>query len=104
MELPSSGWVDNLSRSGVEAQAIIIENNAPNGVAGYGGGDVWLDPPVRVQPVNEPAFEAQMKCRPSQSVMLQKGGTVTVRYDPDNKNQVILMGNAMTDLMAKYMK
>lgn len=97
-------WVKQVMQSGAEARAIIIENNAMKGIGGYKGGDIWLDLPVRVLPANESAFEAQMKCRLTQTMMLRDGNEVSVRYDPSNKKRVVLMGDARTDMMTKYMK
>lgn len=97
------GWVKQVSASGVEASAVILENNAMQGIGGYKGGDLWLDLPVRVQPAGGTAFEAQMKCRLSQTFMLQNGGTVTVRYNPANTRQVVLVGNSVTDMFTKHL-
>ena len=97
-------WVKQVMQNGVEAKAVIIENNALKGIGGYEGSDVWLSLPMRVQPANESAFEAQMKCRLTQTVMLRDGNEVSVRYDPSNKKRVVLIGDARTDMMTKYMK
>ena len=97
-------WVKQVLETGAEASAIIIENNAMKGIGGYQGGDIWLDLPVRVQPANESAFEAQMKCLLSQTMMLRDGNEVKVRYDRSNKSKVVLVGNQRTDMMTKYMK
>ncbi len=97
-------WVKQVLQNGTEAKAVITENNAMKGIGGYKGGDIWLSLPVRVQPVNESAFEAQMKCRLTQTMMLRDGNEVSVRYDPSNKKRVVLMGDARTDMMTKYMK
>ncbi len=97
-------WTKRLAQKGLEARAIVITNNAVKGIGGYSGSDVWLDLPVKVQPAAEPAFEAKMKCRLTQTLMLRDGSEVTVRYDPSNKNRVVLVGNDHTDMMSKYMK
>ena len=96
-------WVRQVLQSGTEAKAIIIKNNAITGIGGYKGSDIWLDLPVRVQPANGSAFEAQMKCRLTQTLMLREGSEVTVRYDASNKTKVALVGDARTDMMTKYM-
>ena len=45
---------------------------------------------VRVQPANEPAFEAKMKAGISQTYLLKPGMRVQVKYDLAQKQQVVL--------------
>lgn len=45
---------------------------------------------VRVQPANEPAFEAKMKAGISQTYLLKPGVRVQVKYDLAQKQQVVL--------------
>lgn len=45
---------------------------------------------VRVQPANEPAFEAKMKAGISQTYLLKPGVCVQVKYDLAQKQQVVL--------------
>lgn len=96
-------WVNGVLQNGLEAKAVIIRNNAMQGIGGYKGGDIWLDLPVLVQPVDQPAFESSMKCRLTQTMMLREGSEVTVRYDASNRKRVALVGDARTDMMTKYM-
>lgn len=97
-------WTKQLAQNGVEAKATVIENNALKGIGSYKGSDVWLDILVRVHPVNETAYEAQMKCRLSQAIMLREGTETSVRYDPSNKSRVVLIGDEYTNMMAKHLQ
>jgi hypothetical protein len=45
---------------------------------------------VRVQPDNEPPFEAKMKAGISKTYLLMPGVRVKVKYDPSQKQQVTL--------------
>lgn len=93
----AAGWVKRVLKNGTDAKAVVLENNYMQGV-GYEGGDQWLELPVRVQPANEPAYEAKMKCRLTQIMPLRAGNEVSVRYDPSNKNRVVLIGDMMSIL------
>ena len=56
----------------------------------YSGAEPMLEIGVRVQPENEPAFEAKMKAGLSKSFLLMPGVRVQVKYDPTHKQQVTL--------------
>jgi hypothetical protein len=94
-------WTKQVAQHGKQAMATVIENTAMKGIGGYQGEDVWLDLPVKVQPTDEPAFEAQMKCRLSQTMLLRAGSEVQVHYDPADKSKVILTSDPLKDIMAK---
>ncbi len=94
-------WTKRVARSGKLATATVIENNAMTGIGGYEGSDVWLELPVTVQPSDEPAFEAKMKCRLSQTFILRAGSQVQVRYDPADKTKVVLASDPIKDMLAR---
>jgi hypothetical protein len=54
----------------------------------YAGAEPMLEIGVRVQPQNEPAFEAKMKTGLTHSYLLKPGVRVQVKYEPDKKQQV----------------
>ena len=54
----------------------------------YSGPEVFLDLAVRVQPQNEPAYEAKMKVGLLKMYLLKQGVVVRVKYDPRKPEQV----------------
>ena len=54
----------------------------------YSGREVLLDLAVRVQPQNEPTFEAKMKVGLLKMHLLKAGVVVRVKYDPRKPDQV----------------
>ncbi len=56
----------------------------------YRGAEPMLSIAVRVQPQNEPPFEATMKAGVSKSLLLMPGVRVQVTYDPQGKDDVVL--------------
>lgn len=54
----------------------------------YSGLEVFLDVAVRVQPQNEPSYEAKMKVGLLKMHLLKQGVTVRVKYDPRKPEQV----------------
>ena len=56
----------------------------------YAGREVFIDIAVRVQPENEPLFEAKMKTSLLKAYLLKPGVRVRVKYDPTNKEQVTM--------------
>jgi hypothetical protein len=54
----------------------------------YSGPDVFQDVAVRVQPENEPPYEAKMKVGLLKMYLLKPGITVRVKYDPRKPEQV----------------
>jgi hypothetical protein len=94
-------WIKRVAEHGIQSPATVIENKAMSGIGGYQGEDVWLDLPVRVQPQGEPPFEANMKCRLSQTLLLKAGSQVQVHYDPADKSKVVLTSDPMKDLIAQ---
>jgi hypothetical protein len=56
----------------------------------YKGSEPLLEIAVRVQPDNEPPFEAKMKAGLTKSYLLKPGVRVQVKYEPIKKQQVTL--------------
>ena len=54
----------------------------------YSGREVFIDLAVRVQPENEPPFEANMTASLLKAYLLKPGIRVQVQYDPEKKEQV----------------
>jgi hypothetical protein len=54
----------------------------------YAGAEPMLEIGVRVQPENEPAFEAKMKTGLTHSYLLKPGVRVQVKYEPSKKQRV----------------
>jgi hypothetical protein len=54
----------------------------------YSGPEEFLDVVVRVQPQNDPPFDAKMKVGLLKMYMLKQGVRVMVKYDPAKKEQV----------------
>jgi hypothetical protein len=81
-------WIRRVQSSGTEAPAEVLANDLMKGVGGYEGADRYVDLPVRVNA--DPPFEANMKCRLSQAMMLKPGQHVTVKYDPAHHSHTIL--------------
>ncbi len=56
----------------------------------YSGREVFIEVTARVQPENEPSFEAQMKVSLLKAYLLKPGVKVRVQYDPAKKEQVTM--------------
>jgi hypothetical protein len=56
----------------------------------YQGAEPMLEIAVRVQPENEPAFEAKMKAGLTKTYLLKPGVRVQVKYEPTKKGHVVL--------------
>jgi hypothetical protein len=56
----------------------------------YSGREVFIDVAVRVQPENEPPYEARMKVSLLRAYLLKPGVRVRVQYDPTKKEQVTM--------------
>ena len=56
----------------------------------YKGAEPMLEIAVRVQPENEPPFEAKMRAGMSKSYLLIAGVRVQVTFDPNQKETVTL--------------
>jgi hypothetical protein len=54
----------------------------------YSGPEVFLDVAVRVQPQNEPPYDAKMKVGLLKMYLLKPGVMVRVKYDPHKPEQV----------------
>jgi hypothetical protein len=64
----------------------------------YSGPEVFLDVAVRVQPQNEPTYEANMKVGLLKMYLLKQGVVVRVKYDPNKPSQVELDDDAQAIL------
>lgn len=53
----------------------------------YSGPEVYIQVAVRVEPENEPSFEAKMKVSLLKAYLLKPGVRVRVQYDPARKEQ-----------------
>jgi hypothetical protein len=97
------GWIKQVQKSGRQASAIALAGGQDylKGIGGYEGADLWLDLPVRVEPEGEQPFEAKMKCRLSQSLVVEAGMKVPVRYDPSRRTRVVLLGDVQTLLESR---
>jgi hypothetical protein len=56
----------------------------------YSGREVFIEVAARVQPDNEPPFEAKMKVSLLKAYLLKPGVKVRVQYDPAKKAQVTM--------------
>jgi hypothetical protein len=56
----------------------------------YSGREVFIDVAVRVQPDDEPPYEAKMKVGLLKAYLLKPGVRVRVKYDPAKKEQIIM--------------
>lgn len=56
----------------------------------YSGREVFIDVAVRVQPDDEPPYEAKMKVGLLKAYLLKPGVRVRVKYDPAKKEQVTM--------------
>jgi hypothetical protein len=56
----------------------------------YSGREVFIEVTARVQPENEPSFEAKMKVSLLKAYLLKPGVKVRVQYDPAKKEQVTM--------------
>ena len=64
----------------------------------YSGPEVFIDVAVRVQPDNEPSYDAKMKVSLLRAYLLKPGVRVLVKYDPAKKEQVTMDDEASTIL------
>jgi hypothetical protein len=85
-------WLKSVLKDGRSADAYLLSGfqEFVSGVGGYEGSELWIELPVRVEPQGTEAFEAQMKCRLSPAWVLEKGRSVSVRYDPKNRRRVMM--------------
>lgn len=103
--LPSPGWVKDVEKHGKLATAVVRSDPKEilKGVAGYQGRDGWVDVLVLVQPGEDPPYEAKMKCRLSHAIggMLEPPMKDNVRYDPKDKQRVLLVDDINTLLSCR---
>lgn len=102
------GWIKDVEKKGKPASAVVKSDPQAvlKGVGSYEGRDGWIDVQVEVQPADEPAFEAKMKCKLSQAVFgaMRLGQTVNVRYDPKDKKRVLLTDDVQALLQSRVKK
>lgn len=99
------GWIKRVQKSGREASAVALSSGQDymKGVS-YSGADIWINLPARVEPEGEHPFEAKMKCRLSQSLVIKTGMKVPVRYDPDDRKKVVLVADVHALLESRLVK
>ncbi len=66
----------------------------------YHGNEITYEIEVRVEPLNEPSFEAKMKTPSSKVYMLSTGVRVQVKYDP-KKKKVVIFDDEPRDIKAR---
>jgi hypothetical protein len=102
------GWLKSVQTNGQAAKAVVLSNPKDNlkGVQGYEGRDMWLEVTARIEPADQPPFEAKMKCQLTQIVfgMLEAGMTVNAKYDPVHKDRVVLVDDQQTLLHYRIRK
>lgn len=64
----------------------------------YSGREVFIEVLVRVQPDNEPSYEAKMKVSLLRAYLLKPGVRVLIKYDPAKKEQVTMDDEAQAIL------
>jgi hypothetical protein len=101
-------WVNDVEKNGLAAKAVILSDPRQliKDIGGYEGDDKWIDVQISVQPANEPAYEAAMKCKLSQATfgLLEPGITVNIKYDAKDKTRVLLVDDVNTLLQARVKK
>lgn len=65
----------------------------------YQGPEIRMEVAVRVQPENEPPFEAKMKVSLFNMYLLKPGVRVLVKYDPSKKEKVDFNDDAQAILV-----
>ncbi len=102
------GWIKDVEKKGKPATAIVKSDPQAvlKGVGGYEGKDGWIDVQVEVQPADEPAYEAKMKCKLSQAVFgaMRLGQKVNVRYDAKDRQRVLLTDGVQALLQSRVKK
>lgn len=73
-----------------DGRALAAEETKKPKYRSYQGAEPQLKVAVRVQPENEPAFEAPMTVGLTKTYLLKPGVRVRVKYDPVKKTQVQL--------------
>ena len=91
----SPRWLKDVEKNGKLALAEVLSDTQQilKGVAGYQGRDGWIDVEVEVFPPDEIQFKAKMKTHLSTALggMLAPGLRVNVRYDPKERQHVLLV-------------
>ena len=104
-------WIKSVEASGTPARAIVISLPQEvavlkGGKAGYEGRDGWVKIPVEVLLDGDEAFTASMTCKLSQAIfgLIEPESTVNVRFDPENRDYVLLVDDVNTLLQYRVVK
>ncbi|MCB8945264.1 MAG: hypothetical protein H6658_16070 [Ardenticatenaceae bacterium] len=89
-------WVKQVQEKGVAATAVLLTNpqdKLKKYQQGYQGRDKWLALPVRVQAQDGTTYTSDMQCQMSQILfgLMKAEMQVNVKYDPQNKERVVLV-------------
>lgn len=97
---PTPRWIRDVEQNGEPALATVLTDPKEiiEGVAGYRGKDGWTDFKADVLPEVGERFAATTKCRLSQALggMMEPGMKVNVRYDPEDRERVVLVDDVQT--------
>jgi len=97
---PSPRWPEKVARDGRPASATVLSDpkEVMRGVAGYQGKDGWIDFEAEILTEEGEQFTTKAKCRLSQALggMMEPGMKVNVRYDPKDRERVVLVDDVQT--------
>lgn len=82
--------VQSLAELLEDGRAIMNEEMKKPKYNNYAGAEVFIEVAVRVQPEDEPPFEAKMKASLVKAFLLMPGVRVRVEYDPAKREQVTM--------------
>jgi hypothetical protein len=101
--LPTPHWVKKIEREGKPATATVLSDpkQVIEGIGGYEGKDGWIDFQAEVLSEDGEQFQAKAKCRLSQSFAMEPGMKVNVRFDPDDRERVVLVDDIQTLLNSR---
>jgi hypothetical protein len=98
--LPTPRWIKKVEKNGRPASATVMSNpqEVIQGIGGYQGKDGWIDFQADVLSEVGEHFTATAKCRLSQALggMMEPGLKVNVRYDPNDRERVVLVDDVQT--------
>jgi hypothetical protein len=97
---PTPRWIKGVEQNGQPALATVLSDPKEiiEGVAGYRAKNGWTDFEADVQTEVGERFAATTKCRLSQALAgrMEPGMKVNVRYDPDDRERVVLVDDVQT--------